>query len=98
MDFYEAMREAQEAALDRPASVHGRKHVLWDLFMDSRVEVKRASSAIEHFAGLDVIYDESMPANTVEWRTADGRPLRRLIQVGAQWYSVDPNALPDFGA
>lgn len=93
MDFFEALKHAQEAALDRPASIHGRKHAVWDLLLDSHVEVKRAPADITHFAGLDAIHDETMPRSTVEFRTADGRVLQRLIQAGAQWYGVDPHAL-----
>lgn len=74
-----------------PSLITGAKYTLWDLFLDMGVTEPKpvAADAVQRLAGLDVVYDETVPVNTVQLRGRNNRLLRSLVQVKGQWYVVD---------
>lgn len=96
MDFHDAVRAAREATPFEPRTIHGRKAAVFDLLADSGARFDRATGPVTAFHGINVIHNEAMPANTVEFHSGDGRVLRRLIQSQGQWYEVATEAIEMF--
>ena len=95
-DFHDAVRGIREATPFDPQTIHGRKAAVFDLLLDSGARFDRAEGSVSRFYGIDVIHNEAMPANTVEFHSSDGRVLRRLIQSQGKWYEVATDPIEMF--